>query len=336
MAVNLAELADPRMAWALRHIPVLSKLQRLNVLFCSLPGSPGEKSLALTQPEASAQVLSVLDGIMHDLAKQNGMDVIVYKEFRDSDLPWMNLLLAAGYRRIPSPPMHVFGYRFADFGQYCAALKTRYRQQINRSVRKLEKGGISPSVLSDSKEILERYTPEVHALYQQMVAKSDVKLEVLPIEYFRQIALALGSQADLITLLKDSKIIAFGWALRDRSAYHLTYAGVDYSLNHEFDLYFNLMYAGLDRALRDGFETINVGQTAAAFKARIGCENAPLYVFAKGLGPVMSRLFYYGSSLLLIQKPADPPLHIFKSDASSDPGSRPQADEKARDLQTLP
>ena len=76
-------------------------------------------------------------------------------------------------------------------------------------------------------------------------------------------------------------------------------------------------------------------ETCSAFKARIGCENAPLYVFAKGLGPVMSRLFYYGSSLLLIQKPADPPLHIFKSDASSDPGSRPQADEKARDLQTL-
>jgi hypothetical protein len=176
----------------------------------------------------------------------------------------------------------------------------------------------------------------VHALYQQMVAKSDVKLEVLPIEYFRQIALELGTQADLITLLKDSKIIAFGWALRDGSTYHLTYAGVDYGLNHEFDLYFNLMYAGLDRALRDGFETINVGQTAAAFKARIGCENAPLYVFAKGLGPVMSRLFYYGSSLLLIQKPADPPLHIFKSEeAATDPGSRPQADENARDLQTL-
>jgi predicted N-acyltransferase len=335
MAVNLAELADPRLAWVLKHIPVLSKLQKLNVLFCSLPGSPGEKSLALTRPEESAQILSVLDGIMHDLAKQNGTDVIVYKEFRDSDLPWMNPLLAAGYRRIPSPAMHVFAYRFADFRQYCAALKTRYRQQINRSTRKLEKGGIAPSVLSDTKEILERYTPEVHALYQQMVAKSDVKLEILPIEYFRQIALELGSQADLITLVKDSKIIAFGWALRDGSTYHLTYAGVDYSLNHEFDLYFNLMYAGLDRALRDGFTTINVGQTAAAFKARIGCDNAPVYVFAKGLGRVMSRLFYYGSSLLLIQKPADPPLHVFKSDNASDSAQGRQADEKARDLESL-
>jgi predicted N-acyltransferase len=330
MSVNLAELADPRLARVLRRVPILSRLQKLNVLFCSLPGSPGEKSLALTQPEESALVLSMLDGLMHDLAKKNGIDVIVYKEFRDGDLCWMTPLLAAGYRRIPSPPMHVFGYRFADFKQYCTALKTRYRQQINRSVRKIEKAGIAPSVLSETKDILERYTPEVHTLYQQMVAQSDVKLEVLPIEYFRQIALKLGSQVDLITLSKDSKIVAFGWALRDRSTYHLTYAGVDYSLNHEFDLYFNLMYAGLDRALRDGFETINVGQTAATFKARIGCENAPRYVFAKGLGPVISRLVYYGSSLLLIQMRADGPLHIFKSDSAR----RLQADENARDLHT--
>ena len=90
------------------------------------------------------------------------------------------------------------------------------------------------------------------------------------------------------------------------------------------------MYAGLDRALRDGFETINVGQTAATFKARIGCENAPRYVFAKGLGPVISRLVYYGSSLLLIQMRADGPLHIFKSDSAR----RLQADENARDLHT--
>src|SRR3954468_14031702 len=82
MSVNLAELADPRLARVLRRVPILSRLQKLNVLFCSLPGSPGEKSLALTQPEKSALILSMLDGLMHDLAKKNGIDVIVYKEFR--------------------------------------------------------------------------------------------------------------------------------------------------------------------------------------------------------------------------------------------------------------
>jgi Acetyltransferase (GNAT) domain len=319
MTIDLADLSDPHLAWIVRRIPALSIFQKLKVLFCGLPGSPGEKSLALAQSKESVHILSVLDGIMHKKAKQIGVDAIVYKEFGESDLQWMNPLLEAGYRRIPIPPMHVFSHPFTDFARYCAALKSRYRQQINRSVRKLKNAGIEQLVLTDAKEILKLYTPEVHALYLQMVTKSDVKLEVLPIEYFRQIAMQLSFEADLITLFKESRIIAFGWALRDGSTYHMTYAGLDYRLNHEFDLYFNLMYAGFDRAFQKGVATINVGQTATAFKARIGCDFAPLYGFAKGLGPVMSRFFYYGASLLVVQKPSSPSLDVFKNRSASGP-----------------
>jgi predicted N-acyltransferase len=319
MTIDLAELSDRRLAWVIKRIPVVSGLQKLKVLFCSLPGSPGEKSLALTQPKESAQILSVLDGVMHDIAKEGGMDAIVYKEFGENDLEWARPLLEAGYRCIPIPPMHVFRHSFSDFGEYCSALKTRYRQQVNRSVRKLKSAGIEKMVLTDADEILKLYTPEVHDMYHQMVAKSDVKVEVLPIEYFHQTARRLSPEADLIALFKDKRVVAFGWALHDGPTYHMTYAGLDYRLNRELDLYFNLMYAGLDRAFRKGAATINAGQTAAAFKARIGCDFAPLYLFAKGLGPVMSRFLYYGAGLLVIQKPSSPPLDVFKSQSDSGP-----------------
>jgi predicted N-acyltransferase len=319
MTIDLAELSDRRLAWVIKRIPVVSGLQKLKVLFCSLPGSPGEKSLALTQPKESARILSVLDGVMHDIAKDGAMDAIVYKEFGEGDLEWMKPLLESGYRCIPIPSMHVFKHSFSDFEEYCSALKTRYRQQVNRSVRKLKSAGIEKTVLTDAGEILKLYTPEVHDMYYQMVARSDVKVEVLPIEYFHQTVRRLSPEADLIALFKDGRIIAFGWALRDGPTYHMTYAGLDYRLNHEFDLYFNLMYAGLDRAFRKGAATINAGQTAAAFKARIGCDFAPLYLFAKGLGAVMSGFLYYGAGLLVIQKPSSPPSDVFKNRSDSGP-----------------
>jgi len=317
MTIDLAELSDPRLAWVIRHMPVLSRFRKLKVLFCSLPGSPGEKSLALTPTKEAAKIISILDGAMRDLAKEIGSHLVVYKEFSEKDLPWMDSLLEAGYRRIPIPPMHTFNRSFSDFSQYCAALKTRYRQQINRSVRKLTNAGIRQSVITVPNEILQLYTPEVHDMYCQMVAKSDIKLEVLPIEYFHQMTLQLGPQVDLIALFKASRILAFGWCLRDGSTYHMTYAGLDYRLNHEFDLYFNLMYAGFDRAFRIGVATINAGQTAAAFKARIGCDFAPLYVFARGLGPIMSRFIHYGAGLLVIQKSSSPASNVFKSRSGS-------------------
>src|ERR1700730_8401887 len=335
MTIDLAALSDPRLGWVIRRMPVLSRFQKLKVLFCSLPGSPGEKSLALAQTKASREILSVLDGVMHDIAKDTGTDVIVYKEFAEKDLQWMNPLLEAGYRCIPIPPMHTFSRSFPDFAQYCAALKTRYRQQINRSVRKLKNAGIAQSVVTDPKEILRLYTPEVHDMYCQMVDKSDVKLEVLPIEYFRQLTLRLGPEADLIALFRDSRIIAFGWGLHDGSTYHMTYAGLDYRLNHEVALYFNLMYPGFDRAFRKGVATINAGQTAAAFKARIGCGFAPLYLFAKGIGPMMSRIFYYGARFLLIEKSSSRPSEVFKIDSGCGPNGCNEAVPQRRDPQIL-
>jgi len=104
----------------------------------------------------------------------------------------------------------------------------RLRAGLERSgglMARLKNAGIEQLVLTDAKKILELYTPEVHALYHQMVTKSDVKLEVLPIEYFRQIALQLSFEADLITLFKESRIIAFGWALRHANAWLPRLAG---------------------------------------------------------------------------------------------------------------
>jgi predicted N-acyltransferase len=207
----------------------------------------------------------------------------------------------------------LFKPSFPDFSHYCAALKTRYRQQINRSTRKLKNSGVELSVLTDPEEILRVYTPQVHALYHQMVAKAELNLEVLPIDFFRELTSRLSGEVELIAFSKDSTIIAFGWCLHASSTYSMLYAGLDYRLNDQFDLYFNLMYAGLDRALRMGVAKIQIGQSASTFKARLGCYSEPLYVFAKGLGPLMSPLIYYGANLLIAEKPAPPASDVFKS-----------------------
>jgi hypothetical protein len=72
------------------------------------------------------------------------------------------------------------------------------------------------------------------------------------------------------------------------------------------------MYAGFDRALRRGVARIHGGQTATVFKSRMGCLSEERYLYTKGIGFFMSRLFRYGSSLLVIKKPSNPPSDIFK------------------------
>jgi hypothetical protein len=94
----------------------------------------------------------------------------------------------------------------------------------------------------------------------------------------------MGGPIHLIVLTRASKIVAFGWCLQGPNSYHMMYAGLDFALNDEMDLYFNLHYAALDRALRSGVSRIEFGVTADAFKARLGCYAEPLY-FHQGSWP---------------------------------------------------
>ena len=315
MTIDFADLADPRLASIIRRVRrLLTKFRKLKLFVCGLPGSPGEKSLALMSLTSSEDILAVLDAVIRDLANETGSDAIVYKEFGNGDLEWTRPLLTLGYRRIPTPPMHFFKPSFQNFDEYRAALKTRYRQPVNRSIRKLKVPGIRQEILTDSKEISRLYTAHVHDLYCQMATKAEAKLEILPIEFFRQLASRLEGNVELLIISKDSRIVAFGWCLHAGSSYHLLFAGLDYRLNKELDLYFNLMHAGLDRALRKQVSTIHVGQSADAFKARIGCYSEPLYVLAKGLTPLMALLVRFAGNLLVVQKPVIPPSDIFRKD----------------------
>ena len=318
ITADLVDFADPGLARIVRHIPLLfSRLRQLKILICGLPIG-GHHALGIAQRSASPQILPVLDTVLCDLATEVNADAIVYKEFEKGDLEWTEPLLSLGYRRIPTPPTHYFRPLFDDFAQYCAALRKRYRQQINRSRRKLRRPGLELMVLSDPEDILRAYTSEVHALYHQMADRAAIRLEVLPIEFLHQAALRLEGHIELIAIRKDAQIVAFACCLHAQSTYYTMYGGLDYRLNHEFDLYFNLVYALLDRGLQKRVSIIVFGIGADAVKSRIGCYSERLYVFAKGRKPLMSLIIRAAGNFLIAQKSATARFNIFKNKSSQE------------------
>jgi predicted N-acyltransferase len=149
-----------------------------------------------------------------------------------------------------------------------------------------------------------------------MATKADIKLEVLPFEFFLELPLRLEGNVELIVISKHSRIVAFGWCFHAGSSYYMLWGGVDYRLNEELDLYFNLMYAALDRALRKRVSRIHVGQSANAFKARIGCHSEPLYVFAKGRGRAMAFMIRAAGRLLIAREPDIPSFDVFRKEGA--------------------
>src|SRR5205085_11661507 len=141
ISIDLAYVSPPSMASIMRRIPpVISNLRHIKVLLCGLPISAGQNNLAIASPYHYREVLSVLDAAISQLAIEMRSHAIVYKEFGKNDLERMNALLDVGYRQVATEPMHIFAAdRFRDFADYCAKLKSNYRNQIMRSIKKFRR-----------------------------------------------------------------------------------------------------------------------------------------------------------------------------------------------------
>jgi hypothetical protein len=313
--VDLTALAGPALqSTAATLRTVLPRLGLAKVLFVGFPVSLGQSHLAISPDARVEGVLTALDAALRDIAGRERAWLIVWKEFDPRTANRLDgPLTSLGYRRAESPAMHELDARFGDFSAYCAALTSHYRSDIRRSERKFRASGLRVVHLEDAEAIVRTYTAEVHRLYEAVVARSTTKLELLPVEFFHELVRLSPDLVTLTLVYQGDRIVAFNWGILDGRVYHYLFCGVDYSIVRDADIYFNLMYRQLDRALRSGAARIELGQTADVFKARLGCRPEPRYIYVKARHPVARAALRYAFPLLFPSRPAIPVYRVFRA-----------------------
>jgi predicted N-acyltransferase len=314
MPIDPLMLAGPRVQkWASWPRKLAPNLGKLKVLLCGLPFSAGQSHLAFAPGADRARAVLLLDDILRQLARQYGAHLIVFKEFGDEACPYLDLLQERGYCRAASPASYAMPRSFASLADYCAALKRHYRYNIRSSQQKFERAGCRHVHLEDPDEIRRVYTPEVHRLYEEVVNKSDLKLEVLPHTFFHELAAQLPGQVVLTVVYREERVIGVAWGLSAGAEHHGLFLGIDYEHNAECDLYFNIVYQHLDYAFRRGSEHITLGQTAEGFKTRLGCVGKARHLYARGAGLLLSWLLRRSAKYLFPERPITPAHDVFKA-----------------------
>ncbi len=314
LPLDLLLLAGPRLQKAFGWVRKLApNLGKVNVLLCGLPFSAGQSHLAFAPGANRARAVLLLDTLLRQLARSHRARLIVFKEFGDDARAYLDPLLEHGYCRAASPASYVMPKSFASLADYCAALKRHYRYNIRSSQQKFERAGCRAVHLEDPDEIRRVYTPEVHQLYEAVVGKSDLKLEVLPHAFFHELVNRLPGQVALTVVYRQERAIAIAWGLSADPEYHGLFCGIDYEHNAECDLYFNVVYQHLDYAFRRGSRLITLGQTAESFKTRLGCVGKARHVYARGAGPLLSRVLRRSAGFLFPDRPIAPAHDVFKA-----------------------
>ena len=100
------------------------------------------------------------------------------------------------------------------------------------------------------------YTDEVHRLYEAVVSRSAVQFEHLPPEFPRELARRMPDNAVFTFVYRGLEIVGFSMALVSDTTFHGLVLGVDYGVNAQAEVYFNLLYHSLDFAFRHGARDI--------------------------------------------------------------------------------
>ena len=301
-------------AWK-RHLerlrPLLPGGLKLPIVFCGTPVSTGESHLRLAADAHRPTVLRLVEDTMSRIARRHGSYFLVMKEFDDSDPALFVALEAEHYLRVESWPMNHLPVRFRSFEELCASTRARYRSQIQRSLKKFARSGLTMEHVRDGAAVARLYTDEVHKLYLAVLERAEVKLEQLPARFFRELGQRFSNEIVLTTARQGERVCGFVCSLHLGHQYFNLFCGVDYQLNEMADLYFNLLYRDADAALRSGVKEINVGQASYDFKSRMGCYTRPRTFFIKARGRLLSRLSQKIAPMLFPPPPVPPARNLF-------------------------
>jgi predicted N-acyltransferase len=305
LRVDLAILSVPALKRAIRRLRDLRpSFLRPTVLFCGLPVSVGAVALVVAPDAEVASVVTAVDATMAAIARRHRLVFLCMKEFAGVEPLRDTQLHALGWILAPTLPANYFPVRHSDFTEYLSALRSRRRRDIIRSLKKTERYNIKIERVTDGQALLARYDEAIHGLYVAVAKKSAYELEVLPRQFFIALARAFPGELELVLAQHGERVVAFNWSIVDGDCYRLLFCGLDYALNETAGLYFAVMYAELDRAMRLGTTVVQMGQTADAFKARIGCVQEPRQVAVRGRAAPVSLLLRAVSRVLFTLPPA--------------------------------
>jgi predicted N-acyltransferase len=258
-------------------------LLRIRLILCGLPVSSGSSHLRFAPHADRAAVLRHLEDIVQAFAREERSHCVVYKEFTPDELGDLATLDDLGYRRADSLPMNCVPAEFRSFDDYLSHIGSAKRRTIRRSREKFASFGFQVEHRMGGEGAAELYTDKVHKLYESVLDRAAVRFESLPGDYFRELARQLPENTLFTFVSREGQIVGFAATLLCDELFDQMFIGLDYSLNRECDLYFNIFFEAMGAAFERGPRRIYVGQTSDDFKhQKLSTYQVPLTLYVKG------------------------------------------------------
>ncbi len=227
------------------------------------------------------QAVSLLGSIAEEIASDECALAVVLKDIPDSDgaRQW----LAAQKYQTPWPDQLMIldvrpGWTSLDL--YLEDLSRKYRARANKILASL--GSVRVEKLEMDR--VAQLETKIDGLFGNVLDSQRFLLTRPGTGHFTDLMKNYGDQFEVYGYFDGEELIAFFTAFITPDAYEMYYVGFDYSLNPERQLYFNILFAGLERAILNKKKHLNFGRTSFDAKASMGAQAVERKYYFKAPG----------------------------------------------------
>ncbi|MFA6349967.1 MAG: GNAT family N-acetyltransferase [Candidatus Omnitrophota bacterium] len=244
-------------------------------IMCGLPMGQGRIGITANNKDAFDSIVNALN----KLAKVNKASAVIFKDFIESYDGMLKPLLDRGYIKLESLPSTDMEINFSNFEDYLKILSKSSKDNLRRNLKKVdEKVKIDLIVKNhlDTDELR-----DVYELYLQTYKKQDLGLEKLPKEFFSAVPRNMPQESKFFLWKVRGKLVSFALCLTDGSYFIDYYLGFDYSLAHEYFLYFVRFRDLMAWCIEHGIKKYEMGVTTYEPKRRLKFNFIRLYFYIK-------------------------------------------------------
>ena len=202
-----------------------------------------------------------------------------------------------------------------NLDDYLSSLRAKYRIRAKRAFKKLG----ATIVKELDAEAIQQYKEELHQLYQQVANQIGFNMVSLHPDYFHHVKQALQGRFKLEAFWYGGRLVGFYTYFLNNRTMTVHYVGFDADQSQQLQLYLNMLYLLIERAIISGVSIINFGRTAHEIKSSVGAVAEEMYCYIshknKAIQPIIPKLLEYLSPQVEWE-----PRHPFKDQRDEDPG----------------
>ena len=289
LPIDLLTLAAPNLqgfAKKIRRGP-LKKFLMLEAVACGPIITNCRPNLYISPDLTGAARAEVCGALIEAIDKLSGGGLRVFFEHTTQSADDLQDAFGAnGYARALSLPGTSLDIRWPDFKSYTDGMRKFYR----RTIRHDQKAG--QNLEFQIERDFGHLAPEIHRLYLNVLARAKSDFQELTEDFFREIGSCEDARLVTARLKTTGELVGVELLLLGETGMQDLYTGVNYDYNDECNVYFNLVYPGIEMACENGYDHLITGQTSYKFKSRLGVETFDLFIFLKHRNPIINAILH--------------------------------------------